>query len=177
MLTNPLERDDDWRKSGEREELTIRVSPTAGFVPGIRKPDGLSDRAERVPVRIDGSEPEEVMVQLVSPEYSAPWACRLCWAGTQSDDDPAAPNAVISYDYWQRRFGGRTDVVGSRIAIRQGVFSIIGVAPASFFGETVGQRPGSGRLSPCSPRCCGPRLAAREPGDRDKVCGSTRSGG
>jgi predicted permease len=48
---------------------------------------------------------------------------------------------VISYDYWQRRFGGRRDAIGRTIVLRDGIVSVIGVAPASFFGETVGERP------------------------------------
>src|SRR4030095_11347221 len=53
----------------------------------------------------------------------------------------SAPYAVIAYDFWQRRFGGRSDVIGTTIAFRAGVVSIIGVAPPSFFGETVGEQP------------------------------------
>ena len=51
------------------------------------------------------------------------------------------PFAVISHEFWQRRFGGRADAVGATIALRTGLFSIIGVMPPSFFGETVGERP------------------------------------
>ena len=47
----------------------------------------------------------------------------------------------ISHDFWQRRFGGRPDVLGQAIALRGGVVSVIGVMPARFFGETVGERP------------------------------------
>ena len=79
---------------------------------------------------------------MVSAEYFSTLGVPALLGRTFSaDDDPAAPYAVISYDYWQRRFGRRADILGTRMAIRQGVFSIIGVAPASFFGETVGQRP------------------------------------
>ena len=79
---------------------------------------------------------------MVSAEYFSTLGVPALLGRTFSaDDDPAAPHAVISYDYWQRRFGRRADILGTTITIRQGVFSIIGVAPASFFGETVGQRP------------------------------------
>ena len=52
-----------------------------------------------------------------------------------------APYAVISHEFWQRRFMGRPDVLGRSIAFRGGVVSVIGVTPSSFFGETVGERP------------------------------------
>jgi len=48
---------------------------------------------------------------------------------------------VIGYDYWQRRFAGRGDAIGRTIALPGGIVSVIGVAPPSFFGETVGERP------------------------------------
>jgi predicted permease len=126
---------------------------------------------ERVPVRIDGSAPEEIVVQLVSSEYFSTLGVPALLGRTlKPDDDPAAPNAVISFDYWHRRFGGGADVLGSRIAIRQGVFSIIGVAPASFFGETVGQRPEIWVPLSLQPAVLPGRDWLHEnPGDRGKV--------
>ena len=40
----------------------------------------------------------------------------------------AASWAVISHDFWQRRFGGRPDAVGRTISIKAGVLTIIGIA-------------------------------------------------
>ncbi|MEX2264958.1 MAG: ABC transporter permease [Bryobacteraceae bacterium] len=97
---------------------------------------------ERVQARVDGGEPEELRTRMVSAEYfSTLGVPALLGRAFSADDDPAAPHAVIGYDYWQRRFGRRADILGTKMAIRRGVFTIIGVAPASFFGETVGQRP------------------------------------
>ena len=97
---------------------------------------------DRTQARVDGGEPEDIRASMVSAEYfSTLGVPALLGRAFRTDDDPSAPYAVISYDYWQRRFGGRADILGTTIAIRRGVFSIIGVAPASFFGETVGQRP------------------------------------
>ncbi len=145
MLTNPASSGFTiGRKRGEREEADLfRVPPTARSVHRILQLDGLSDRARTRPhARVDGAEPEEIRAHMVSAEYFSTLGVPALLGRTLSaDDDPAAPYAVISYDYWQRRFGRRADVLGTTITIRQGVFSIIGVAPPSFFGETVGQRP------------------------------------
>ena len=48
------------------------------------------------------------------------------------------PVAVVSYDYWQREFGGNSTIVGSTIRVGQGIFQIVGVAPPGFRGIMVG---------------------------------------
>jgi predicted permease len=60
---------------------------------------------------------------------------------TTADDRAEAPHAVISYTYWQRRFGGRPDVLGKTLILRKAALTIIGVAPFGFVGETSGQQP------------------------------------
>jgi predicted permease len=49
--------------------------------------------------------------------------------------------AVISYGAWVRRFGASPSVIGRTIRIDQQPFSIIGVAPRSFFGLAPGLAP------------------------------------
>jgi putative ABC transport system permease protein len=51
-----------------------------------------------------------------------------------------AQGAVLSYPFWQRQFGGRPEVLGSKLTLNGHPFQIIGVAPASFYGVEVGQR-------------------------------------
>jgi predicted permease len=57
-----------------------------------------------------------------------------------SDDvTPGAhPVAVIGYDFWQTRFGGRPDIVGRDIRLNGHVFTIVGVTPAGFAGPQLG---------------------------------------
>jgi len=50
-----------------------------------------------------------------------------------ADDTPGSPfTAVISYDFWTRRFGGRPDALGATVSFGERTFSIIGVMPPSF---------------------------------------------
>jgi predicted permease len=62
---------------------------------------------------------------------------------TEADDDPAntQAGAVISYEFWNRRFGLDPSVVGRPIAVNDKALTIVGVAPRGFFGFDVGTRP------------------------------------
>jgi putative ABC transport system permease protein len=62
---------------------------------------------------------------------------------TAADDrrggGPDGPVAVISYDFWQRRFGGAADVVGRTLHVERVPFTVIGVTSPDFFGPEVGR--------------------------------------
>jgi predicted permease len=52
---------------------------------------------------------------------------------SENEDDPGGPQvAVIGYDMWQERYGGREDVLGQTVAIDNAPFEIVGVMPAGF---------------------------------------------
>ena len=65
--------------------------------------------------------------------------------GSFTDADDArggrADGAVvmISYSFWQQRFGGAPDVVGRTLTLDKLPFKIVGVTPRSFFGLEVGE--------------------------------------
>ena len=61
---------------------------------------------------------------------------------TPDDDKPSSPPvAVLSHRAWQTIYGGDTSVVGSTFIIEGHPFTVIGVAPAGFFGETLESDP------------------------------------
>jgi len=61
---------------------------------------------------------------------------------TPDDDKPSsAPVAVISHRAWQITYGGDPSVVGSTFVLEGHPFTVIGVAPAGFFGETLQSDP------------------------------------
>jgi len=41
---------------------------------------------------------------------------------------------VLSHAYWQSTFGGRADALGQSISVGDGVYTVVGVAPAGFIG-------------------------------------------
>jgi putative ABC transport system permease protein len=58
-----------------------------------------------------------------------------------SDDDASVANpsvAVISYGYWQQKFGADPSAVGKQMEIEGYPFTIVGVAPPEFSGLQVG---------------------------------------
>src|SRR5262252_3959881 len=63
---------------------------------------------------------------------------------TDADDvrggGPDGPVAVISYAFWQRRFGGAADAIGRRLTLERIPFTIVGVLPPGFSGPEVGSR-------------------------------------
>jgi putative ABC transport system permease protein len=52
------------------------------------------------------------------------------------DDRAAAPAVVISESLWQRRFGTDPNILGRTIDLNRTPFTIIGVVPGTFIGET-----------------------------------------
>jgi predicted permease len=64
-----------------------------------------------------------------------PFAGRLF---TNSDDTEAAsPVAVLSYHTWQTTYGADRSILGSTLILAGHPFSVAGIAPPGFFGETV----------------------------------------
>ncbi|SPF38488.1 conserved membrane hypothetical protein [Candidatus Sulfopaludibacter sp. SbA4] len=69
---------------------------------------------------------EGVLPALGVPAYIGRWF-------SNEDETPGSPAAVIlSYGYWQRRFGGDPDVLGRTIAIDFVAHQVIGVMPRDF---------------------------------------------
>jgi predicted permease len=59
------------------------------------------------------------------------------------DDDRAGapPVAVLSYRIWQANYGGEPKVVGSTFVLEDHAFTVIGISPPGFFGETLRSDP------------------------------------
>ena len=58
------------------------------------------------------------------------------------DDRPSSPPVlVLSHRAWQTTYGGDPNVVGSTFLVEGHPFTVIGVAPAGFFGETLQSDP------------------------------------
>ena len=59
------------------------------------------------------------------------------------DNEPGADNmvAVISHHFWMDRFGGKPEALDQLLRLNGRAFTIVGVAPEGFEGNTLGARP------------------------------------
>ncbi len=61
---------------------------------------------------------------------------------TASDDRPNAPPVVVmSYRLWQQRYGSETAVIGSIVDLDNKPFTVVGITPPGFFGDTLRNTP------------------------------------
>lgn len=94
-------------------------------------------------VRIAGGPTEEARARLVSEEYFAVMGVQPAIGRFFTSSDAKGPGqdpfAVISYEYWQRRFGGSPSVLGMPIQMGKASLTVIAVARPGFRGEAVGE--------------------------------------
>ena len=93
-----------------------------------------------------GGQSEQLYGELVSGNYFTtlgvrPWLGRLF-----TDDDDRVPGAhpvaVLSYSYWQRRFGSDASIVGKQLILNAKPMTVIGVTPPGFYGTELARDPG-----------------------------------
>lgn len=101
--------------------------------------------AERLSLAPRGGETEPVDAMWVSGDYFKTLGVRALLGRTITSEDDA-PNsgrdravAVLSYELWQRRFGGAASVIGMPLVVERVPFTIVGVTPPDFFGAEVGR--------------------------------------
>ena len=82
--------------------------------------------------------PERVWAELVSGNYFSMLGVQAVRGRTFAPDEGWIPGkdplVVLSYKFWQRRFGGDPSVIGQTVQVNQHPFTIIGIAPESYRG-------------------------------------------
>jgi len=106
----------DWKKLN-RVFVSLEVFSQRGFVAAT------STRTEK----IDGARVSDGFFRTLGV---APWLGRDFYAG---EDLPDAPRTLIlSYGSWQKRFGGKPEIIGQQITVNELPFTIVGVLPQDF---------------------------------------------
>jgi predicted permease len=92
------------------------------WVPGTASVTGLAEPEEVRTVGVSNG----LLQTLAVPPVIGRWF-------SDSDVKPDAPRTVLlTYDYWQRRFGGDESAIGSTISINSESVQILGVMPQGF---------------------------------------------
>jgi putative ABC transport system permease protein len=91
-------------------------------------------------------EPEEVAVQLATPELFKvlnvePLHGRVL---VEEDGKQGTAGVVLSYGFWKRRFGGDLGLIGKSITLNGEPYNVVGVMPPSFYWH-IRQRSGTGK--------------------------------
>jgi predicted permease len=92
-----------------------------------------------------GGQSERAVGEMVSGNYFEtlsvrPFLGRLIDA--EDDRTPGAhPVAVLSYGYWQRRFGSDPAIVGKNMVLNDNPIRIIGITPPGFYGTELARNP------------------------------------
>ncbi|HEY7403197.1 MAG TPA: ABC transporter permease [Candidatus Angelobacter sp.] len=147
MLTDPNQSGvSSGMNTGERGMLTYaeftQIRDTSTTLAGLCAAQTEMDRQQ---VRINGGTPEDAHTRLVSEEYFSVLGVEPAIGRFFNRDEARGigqdPFAVLSYDYWQKRFGGNVSVLGTPIKLLGGSVTVIGVAAPGFSGESVGSKP------------------------------------
>ena len=108
-----------------------------------------SSYTSSIPTAVEGSGGDagasRAEVELVSGSYFSVLGVNPILGrafGTEVDNlRDANPVAVISYGFWQGRFAGASDVIGRKLRVLRTTYTVLGVMPPKFHGETVGANP------------------------------------
>ena len=136
-----------WEKTptGEREGVTSR----ANFRGWQTQADSFQSMAAFSDQRanLTGSgEPEEITVQLATPELFGVLGVDPFIGRTLNSEDarPGNPVVVMSYPLWQRRYGGDPKILNHPISLNGTPVTVVGVMPPSFQWH-IRSRSGTGR--------------------------------
>ena len=95
-------------------------------------------------LRTEGGEPADARAQRVTPEFFPVLrVAPLLGRAFNPDDEIEGRHrvAILTYGFWQRRYGGAADAMGKTIDLSENAYQIVGVMPASFSYPVGSDRP------------------------------------
>lgn len=137
-------------KDSDRLVLVMQRSDVINLPYGHSYPDYLEYRRESktipdlvaytpLPAHISarGQTPERTWIEVISPNYFALAAVSPVFGEfprTADEAKGAPPSVVLSYRYWQQRFGANPNLVGQPITLNGRSFIVGAIAPPHFAG-------------------------------------------
>src|SRR5688572_29682673 len=80
-------------------------------------------------------EPERLQGRIVSAEFFSTLGIKPLLGRdflAEEDRPGATPAAILSYGFWQRRFGEAPSIIGKQLTLNNQSFTVIGITPANF---------------------------------------------
>jgi predicted permease len=128
----------------DANQLTVPYPVYQDFAAATRTLKGLAAFAPRTGSVTVSNESTVGDIHVVSGNYFSVLGVGAAVGRPLSPADDRAgsePVVVLSSAFWRQAFGGDPGVVGRRVFINGGPFTVCGVAPETFKGTTVGARP------------------------------------
>src|SRR5215207_1491882 len=97
--------------------------------------EGVAQYNGQLTTVIGGSEPVRVSAYAVSADFFNVLGVKPLLGRTFASEESKAggpPVAVVSYGFWQRLLGGKTDLTGTSLRVMDQSLSAVGVMPAEF---------------------------------------------
>lgn len=96
-----------------------------------------------MPLSLGGEAPERIRGLAVSGNYFAVLGTRMAAGHGLTAEDDGAPGAhpvvVLSHNFWTRRFGADTSVIGRTVILNGHPHTVVGVAAEGFNGAELGE--------------------------------------
>ena len=121
--------------------LTFSVPEVRDFRSGVPSLAGIAEYSSWTAIHQRQEGAERISVGLVTGNYFEVMGLRAVLGRLTgpSDDGPGVPPvAVLTYEYWLKRFGGDSSIVGKPVTLDKKPVTVIGVLqPAPFFPDRV----------------------------------------
>jgi putative ABC transport system permease protein len=95
-------------------------------------------------LKTEGGEPADARAQRITSEFFSVLRVAPALGRTFNASDEVEGQhhvVILTYGFWQRRYGGSPEVIGRRIDLNETAYEIVGVMPASFSYPVGSDRP------------------------------------
>lgn len=110
-----------------------------------------------------GALPERLAASWVSGDFFVATGIRPALGRPLGEDDDrptAEPAVVLGFELWMRRFGGRSDILGTTLDIDRRAYTVVGVLPQGAADEIIAGNPVGDLVLPIGPHL--DRIATHE---------------